>query len=62
MLKHTPFHPRTAALCQSHAWRRWAGYVVPATDAEPLLVCSTGPPRMPVVPLATLTLASPLAR
>jgi aminomethyltransferase len=28
MLKHTPFHPRTAALCQSHAWRRWAGYVV----------------------------------
>jgi len=28
MLKHTPFHPRTALLCQSHAWRRWAGYVV----------------------------------
>jgi len=28
MLKHTPFHPRTAVLCQSHAWRRWAGYVV----------------------------------
>jgi aminomethyltransferase len=28
MLKTTPFHPRTAALCQSHAWRRWAGYVV----------------------------------
>ncbi|HSD54795.1 MAG TPA: aminomethyltransferase family protein [Burkholderiales bacterium] len=28
MLKPTPFHPRTAALCQSHAWRRWAGYVV----------------------------------
>jgi aminomethyltransferase len=28
MLKKTPFHPRTAALCQSHAWRRWAGYVV----------------------------------
>ncbi len=28
MLKHTPFHSRTAALCQSHAWRRWAGYVV----------------------------------
>jgi len=28
MLKPTPFHPRTAALCQSHAWRRWAGHVV----------------------------------
>jgi aminomethyltransferase len=28
MLKHTPFHDRTAALCVSHAWRRWAGYVV----------------------------------
>lgn len=28
MLKTTPFHARTAALCQSHAWRRWAGYVV----------------------------------
>ena len=28
MLKHTPFHSRTAALCQSHAWRRWAGHVV----------------------------------
>jgi aminomethyltransferase len=28
MLKPTPFHPRTAALCRSHAWRRWAGYVV----------------------------------
>jgi aminomethyltransferase len=28
MLKTTPFHPRTSALCQSHAWRRWAGYVV----------------------------------
>lgn len=27
MLKTTPFHARTAALCQSHAWRRWAGYV-----------------------------------
>ncbi|HXF65919.1 MAG TPA: aminomethyltransferase family protein [Burkholderiales bacterium] len=24
----TPFHPRTAALCASHAWRRWAGYAV----------------------------------
>ena len=28
MLKTTPFHPRTAALCESHAWRRWAGCVV----------------------------------
>ena len=28
MLKTTPFHPRTAALCVSHAWRRWAGYIV----------------------------------
>ncbi|HSC94071.1 MAG TPA: aminomethyltransferase family protein [Burkholderiales bacterium] len=28
MLKTTPFHARTAALCASHAWRRWAGYVV----------------------------------
>jgi aminomethyltransferase len=28
MLRTTPFHLRTAALCESHAWRRWAGYVV----------------------------------
>lgn len=28
MLKTTPFHLRTSALCVSHAWRRWAGYVV----------------------------------
>jgi aminomethyltransferase len=28
MLKTTPFHERTSALCQSHAWRRWAGHVV----------------------------------
>jgi aminomethyltransferase len=28
MLRTTPFHARTAALCVSHAWRRWAGYVV----------------------------------
>jgi glycine cleavage system T protein (aminomethyltransferase) len=27
-LKTTPFHPRTAPLCVSHAWRRWAGHVV----------------------------------
>ncbi len=24
----TPFHARTAALCESQAWRRWAGYMV----------------------------------
>ena len=28
MLKTTPFHERTSALCASHAWRRWAGYLV----------------------------------
>ncbi|HYC47658.1 MAG TPA: aminomethyltransferase family protein [Burkholderiales bacterium] len=28
MLKTTPFHARTAALCASHAWRRWSGYIV----------------------------------
>jgi aminomethyltransferase len=28
MLRTTPFHARTAALCASHAWRRWAGYIV----------------------------------
>ena len=28
MLKTTPLHARTAPLCVSHAWRRWAGYVV----------------------------------
>ena len=28
MLKTTPFHERTAALCVSHAWRRWAGHIV----------------------------------
>jgi aminomethyltransferase len=28
MLKTTPFHSRTAPLCVSHAWRRWAGFVV----------------------------------
>jgi aminomethyltransferase len=28
MLKATPFHERTAALCASHAWRRWAGHLV----------------------------------
>jgi len=28
LLKTTPFHERTSALCVSHAWRRWAGYIV----------------------------------
>src|ERR1041384_5790253 len=28
MLKTTPFHPRTSELCVSHAWRRWAGFMV----------------------------------
>ena len=28
MLRPTPLHPRTAALCASHAWRRWAGHIV----------------------------------
>src|SRR4051812_33225824 len=28
VLKTTPLHERTAALCVSHAWRRWAGHVV----------------------------------
>jgi aminomethyltransferase len=27
MLKTTPFHPRTAALCEGQNWRRWAGYL-----------------------------------
>lgn len=28
MLRGTPFHSRTSALCQPQNWRRWAGYVV----------------------------------
>ena len=28
LLKTTPFHRRTFALSQAHAWRRWAGYLV----------------------------------
>jgi aminomethyltransferase len=28
VLRETPFHPRTAALMDGQAWRRWAGYVV----------------------------------
>lgn len=27
MLKHSPFHPRTALLCQGQNWRRWAGHL-----------------------------------
>ncbi|MFN8439323.1 MAG: aminomethyltransferase family protein [Caldilineaceae bacterium] len=27
----TPFHPRTAALCQTNEWRSWAGYMAPTT-------------------------------
>jgi aminomethyltransferase len=27
MLRTTPFHARTSALCQAQNWRRWAGYV-----------------------------------
>ena len=27
MLKVTPFHARTSALCVSHSWRRWAGHI-----------------------------------
>jgi aminomethyltransferase len=28
MLRHTPFHSRTAALMEAQTWRRWAGYLV----------------------------------
>ncbi|HEY6223839.1 MAG TPA: aminomethyltransferase family protein [Gemmatimonadales bacterium] len=28
MLKETPFHPRTSALMEGAAWRRWAGYTM----------------------------------
>ncbi len=27
MLRTTPFHPRTAPLCEAQNWRRWAGYL-----------------------------------
>lgn len=27
-LRYTPFHERTAPLCQAENWRRWAGYLV----------------------------------
>ncbi len=30
MLYPTPFHPRTSALCETHEWREWAGYMVAA--------------------------------
>jgi aminomethyltransferase len=33
VLKQTPFHERTAALCESHAWRRWAGYLAASSYA-----------------------------
>ena len=26
MPRHTAFHPRTAASCESFAWKEWAGY------------------------------------
>ena len=28
MLRGTPFHSRTSALCEGQNWRRWAGYIV----------------------------------
>ena len=28
LLKTTPFHSRVEKLCESHDWRRWAGYLV----------------------------------
>jgi aminomethyltransferase len=28
MLRGTPFHSRTSALCQAHNWRRWGGCIV----------------------------------
>jgi aminomethyltransferase len=31
----SPFHPRTAALCESHEWRDWSGYLAAALY-EPL--------------------------
>ena len=27
MLRTTPFHSRTAPLCQAQNWRRWAGFI-----------------------------------
>lgn len=34
MIPGTPFHSRTAPLCQAQNWRRWAGYIV-ASSYEP---------------------------
>ena len=34
MPRPSPFHPRTAPLCESHAWKTWAGF---------LAVCHYGP-------------------
>ncbi len=31
MLKGTPFHSKTSALCQSHEWQRWSGYLTAAS-------------------------------
>jgi len=31
VLRKTPFHSRTSALCESYNWRNWAGYVVPSS-------------------------------
>ncbi|HEX2464167.1 MAG TPA: aminomethyl transferase family protein, partial [Thermoanaerobaculia bacterium] len=30
----TPFHPRTAALCTSHAWRRWSGHLAASSYGD----------------------------
>ena len=30
----TPFHPRTAALCVSHAWRRWSGFLAASSYGD----------------------------
>ena len=30
----TPFHPRTAALCESMSWRDWAGYFNAGGEAK----------------------------
>ena len=30
----TPFHPRTAALCASHAWRRWSGHLAASSYGD----------------------------
>ncbi len=31
MLKGTPFHSRTTAVCESHEWQRWSGYLSAAS-------------------------------